>query len=765
MADKRTKRESNRSKNEKFTDKYAKKLLNFLDNSTEEVDQIGLMNDTFRSVVNTHLKDLKSASSGAIIDFIQFNEKDVKKSGNQPDNFMQTLTDNATSLYSVLSEKTRSTYAKYLDIEYVIKFNPALRQALHMTVNHICCADEATDTIVYNTKFDTSFTEEEKISLQKIIKVAEEEYDIRRKLKNNLLTPALEVGTAYCYMKPYSEIFSEFDKLQKKEVAMGRSGQKATPNNTGITVESFGNFADPIVYPVSKAYEGMTILRNTISPDSVSDKDITKALEKDETLSDFLINTSSIPEDVLTDAMSFKSFYRATEAAKTILSTGSGSPRNKQDEIVAVTDGTPAPKDLKDPFDKYTGVYIKIMEFRNMVPVTVFGEKLCYLYIHSDKKKFKQDMSNRNGMNLLNGVSNYSQNNKEKLFENMVAGLCNQISKDFGMDFLDKNIQFKRQIAECLVTNGFTNNKYKIQVIPAADIIEFKIKEDANGDGHSLLEDSVIPGKMLASLSVSKLLNYLNKYGDRTLVNYTKNPMDASGNNMLQALIRNFQESDINLPDILSGELLFNKIGRNNRIAIPKDENGTRVLEFEQLEGQRVELNTDYEEYLNKLTLMGSSVPSSILEYTDQLDFAKQVTTSNIKYAVTISGLQADLEPAITQFYRKILLHSGLTDDVKKKVNGPGFKIELARPRVLSNSNMLEAFGSAQQMGEQLGNIILASEGIDDNHPRAAEIKADFQLMYIEKEVPFIKIDEWRETARKIILESETKGPKEEATT
>ena len=268
---------------------------------------------------------------------------------------------------------------------------------------------------------------------------------------------------------------------------------------------------------------------------------------------------------------------------------------------------------------------------------------------------------------------------------------------------------------------------------------------------------------MLASLSVSKLLNYLNKYGDRTLVNYTKNPMDASGNNMLQSLIRNFQESDINLPDILSGELLFNKIGRNNRIAIPKDENGTRVLEFEQLEGQRVELNTDYEDYLNKLTLMGSSVPSSILEYTDQLDFAKQVTTSNIKYAVTISGLQADLEPAITEFYKKILLHSGITDELRQKINGPGFKIELARPRVLSNSNMLEAFGSAQQMGEQLATIILASEGIDDNNSKANEIKAAFQLAYIEDKVPFIDMKEWTETAKKIILESETKPPKEDA--
>lgn len=763
MADRRKKRET---KNEKFTDKYAKKLLNFLDNTTEEVDQIDLMNSTFRSVVNNHLKNLKSSSSGAIIDFIQLNEGDSKKSSVAPDNFMETLTENATSIYSVLSEKTRSVYAKYLDIEYVIKFNPALKQALDMTVNHICCADEATDTIVYNIVYGSSFSKEEQESIKNIIEKAEDEYDIRRKLKNNLIAPAVKIGTAFCYIKPYSEIFKEYDDIQKKEKSLGRSNsQRANVNNSGISLESFGSFVNNIEYPVSKAYEGITLLNNATG-EPVNPKEVSKALEKDETLPNFVLNSSPIPYDVLSDAMSFKSFSGAYEASgKATISTGTGSQKNTQDYSSGVMDSTPGTKkEDKNPFDKYTGVYIKIMEFRNMVPVTLFGEKVCYLYIHSDKKKFKQEHSSRNGMNLLNGVSNYSMNNKEKLFDNMVAGLCNQISKDFGMEFLDKNIQFKRQIAECLITHGFTNNKYKIQVIPASDIIEFKIKEDANGDGHSLLEDSIVPGKMLASLTVSKLLNYLNKYGDRTLVNYTKNPMDASGNNMLQALIRNFQESDINLPDILSGELIFNKIGRNNRIAIPKDENGTRVIEFEQLEGQRVDLNTDYEEYLNKLTMMGSSVPSAIMEYTDQLDFAKQVTTSNIKYAVTVSGLQGDLEPAITQVYRRILKHSSLSPELISLIDGPEFKVVLARPRVLSNTNLLEAFGSAQQMGEQLGNIILAAQGIDDNHPNVNEIKSEFQLRYIAQQVPFIDIKEYEEMAKTIIMEAE-KQPKDSDST
>ena len=760
VADRKQRKRGN--KNENLSEKYAKKLLSFLDKTTDETDQIDMMNSVFRNVVNDHLTNLKSESSGAIIDFIKSQEKSPKDDSQLTDNFMKTVTDNATGLYGSMSQSTRSMYSKYLDIEYVIKFVPSVKQALNMAVNNICCSDEASETIVYKTIFDSSFSDSEQKQITDIIDQIENEYDIQRKLKNNTIKPSVEIGTSYCYIKPYKEIFFEYAQLKANQDR--KENRVRSKNNDqdgkGKAMESFMDHTMAELYPISKAYEGITLMKDAMEDRPLSDKEVNKILEGEQ-LSDFLLNTSYIPEEAIQDAMALESVGKL---GKTSMSTGTGSPRTRK--VLSnnmYMDNVVPTKDMTDnPFDKYTGVYIKMMDFKNMVPLTAFGEKICYLYIHSDKKKFKQEFSSQNGINMLNSVGGYGANSKEKLFDNMVSGLCNQITKDFGIDFLDKNIQFKKQIAECLITHGFTNNKYKIQVIPASDIIEFKIKEDADGNGHSLVEDSIVPGKMLSSLTVSKLLNYLNKYGDRTLVNYTKNPMDHSGNNLLQQLIRNFQESDINLPDILSGELLFNKIGRNNRLAIPKDENGTRVIEFEQLEGQRVDLNTDYEEYLTKLTNMGTETPSSIMDYIDQVDFAKQVTTSNIKYAITISGLQADLEPSITEYYRRILVHSGLPEELKNKINGPGFKISLARPKVLSNSNILEAYGSAQQMGEQLGNVILASKGIDDNNPKAAEMRAIFQLEYIKENVPFVDIDKYVDLADKIILEAETK-PKEEA--
>lgn len=767
MAKDKPTRRSRRDK-ESVTDKYAKKLLNFLDKTTDEFDEVTLMNDTFNSVVNKHLSNMKSSSQGAIIDFIKANEnqsKDHSKSFPGDENFMKTMTDNAANLYGSLSQKSRSTYAKYLDIEYVIKFNPSLRQAITMTTNHICCADEASETIVYKEIFDSTFSEQEQTQIRDAIKQVEEEFDLRKKIKRNYIGGAVEIGTAYAYVKPYKEIFEEYAQLQKekklKEGNRARGTKDGNNANPFTAMESFN--VHPMMYPTSIAYEGISLL-STDGGKVPKDKDITEMLEG-ESLPDFLLCKSIIPEEVLVDAMALENL-----GGRDVLSIGTGSPKNRKrmsnnaymDSVDVTVD-----KDgkTKSEYDKYTGVYIKTLEYKNILPVTVFGEKVCYLYIHSDKKKFKQEYSSANGINMLNNVGGYSANNKEKLFDNMVEGICGKICKDFGIEFLDKNIQFKKQIADCLIANGFTNNKYKIQVIPATDVIEFKINEDSEGNGRSLIDDSIVTGKMQASLTVSKLLNYLNKFGDRTLVNYTKNPMDRSGNNKLQQLIRNFQESDINLPDILSGELLFNKIGRNNRIAIPKDENGTRVLEFEQLEGQRVDLNSDYEEYLNKLALMGSNVPSAIMDYTDQLDFAKQVTTSNIKYAITISGLQADLEPSITELYRRILIHSGLNDNLVEKIKDGGFKIELTKPRAISNTNMFEAYGSAQQMAEQLAGTVFAINGINEDDPDIAKMKAQFQWKYISETVPYIDMDKWEEVAKDILMENSKIPKKEEEST
>ena len=73
------------------------------------------------------------------------------------------------------------------------------------------------------------------------------------------------------------------------------------------------------------------------------------------------------------------------------------------------------------------------------------------------------------------------------------------------------------------------------------------------------------------------------------------------------------------------------------------------------------------EEYLEKLAIIGTGVPSVIMEYTDAADYAKSIVTANIKFAGRIATLQSDLEDPTTDLYKMLIASSTLDDALKEK--------------------------------------------------------------------------------------------------
>ena len=127
------------------------------------------------------------------------------------------------------------------------------------------------------------------------------------------------------------------------------------------------------------------------------------------------------------------------------------------------------------------------------------------------------------------------------------------------------------------------------------------------------------------------------------------------------------QESNITFGDLLSTNLSFAKFAPYGNIQIPTARNGDRLVDFETQEGQTVELKPEFEDWLEKMAIMGTGVPSVILEYTDAADYAKSLVTANIKFAGRIATLQSDLEEATTDLYIRLIEDSSLDDDLKKK--------------------------------------------------------------------------------------------------
>ena len=162
-------------------------------------------------------------------------------------------------------------------------------------------------------------------------------------------------------------------------------------------------------------------------------------------------------------------------------------------------------------------------------------------------------------------------------------------------------------------------------------------------------------------------------------------------------------------------------------------------MEFETQEGQSIDLSSDYEQNLEKQAIMGTGVPSVIMEYVGQTDFAKGFETANIKYSNRIASIQADFEEPLTRLYNELVQASSLADSLKEKVNGH-FEFRLPRPKVLAVSNSSDYLGTLQNLLQIISTIEYGDSNNDDQDE--VKRKEEFMRIAVRKYAPYIDWDE-----------------------
>ena len=239
------------------------------------------------------------------------------------------------------------------------------------------------------------------------------------------------------------------------------------------------------------------------------------------------------------------------------------------------------------------------------------------------------------------------------------------------------------------------------------------------------------------------MLNYINKTGNKTIAHIHRGPVNVYDTNQLNRIIRDLQDQDVTFNDLLSPNLVFNKFNRDGNMAIPTTRDGNKLVEFEIQEGQQIDMNPEYEKELEQMAILGTGVPSVIMEYAGSADFAKQLVSANIKFAGRIASLQADLEEPTTLLYKKLCENSNLTDD-QKAICAQSLEIKLPRPRVLVNSNNSEYVSSIIQTAEALAETALGRDTLTDTekNPNGTRIKEVLVLKIVKNDSPFIDWDE-----------------------
>lgn len=759
----------------------AKKLISTIDTGYNERTLLSSKDERIQEIITNELELAKGVSKGSIIDFATTMAKySAKQNGRDTKDIdgYTMFTEDIGNLFGYFQEINKNRYIELTDLKFISKFIPALGEAVKTTLDAIVSSDDMTDSINRNLEFGPSLTDAEKVQITAEIERFEKELKLLKKLRNIVYKKTLVSGNYYVYCVPYDELFNEYQRLVDEGRIIGNTlinnaiargaqtklNSKKGFNLKGIDKNFMASESTSSIETESMFSEESTNIINTAMESLITDEDFKKnENELRKVLELNFSNIEVIDSDYLAEALEgFSSAKYMKENLSSYRDVFGGN--GIMNEIV---DATPEASinttGTKESF-KVQGSYVKYIDAGKIIPVKVYTQIIGYLHVLDMTATKKATgmagmQTQTNTTNFMSSSSNVfssvtlTEEKRNKAVQTIVDAISDGIISNFSNKFVNKNSDFKQLIADCIVANGLVNNSFQIQFIPAKYIIPFTINEDENEMGQSILQDSLFPAKMLLSTIVAKLLLYMNKSGNKTIAYVRKGPIDVSTGNHVQRTIRMLQESNITFSDLLSTNLSFAKFSRNGSIQLPMASNGDRLIDFETQEGQEIDMNTPMEEYLEKLAIIGSGVPSVIMEYTDVADYAKSIVTANIKFAGRVASLDSDLEEATTLLYKALLKTSSLPDDIKNKAIN-SFQFKLARPKVLTNSNMSDYLSQVEQITRSIATLYL---GENDDNEDQTKTRQLFTKKLAADMLPFISWDKYEDLLQQSAVEVASK--------
>lgn len=645
-----------------------------------------------------------------------------------------------------------------------------LQEAIMITRDAIISADVVEGRMNRTLSFDgkdSSDTDED--NYVAVVEQLEKRYKLLDKIKNFIVPFTLEYGNYYVYIIPYSKLFSDFMR-NKRSIANGGGGirqigesttilesvqeedrksgsgigVKSKLNSSGVIDRMFDTFLEKADDTFKKQYnitnkkdEAYRNLKDEYS------KDVSSIMERVEICNDPDMAIPFIEEGLESFEAYAEYYYEGYEDRdKKVPRMNVDRPTNKKKNLnpfdtiqqTGSVDGAynADGKSVDENFDNIKDVYIKMIDPTRIIPVEIMDECIGYYMVYAEETT------------KLNGVVS-SGLNYQGLYGNaatttFIDELCERIVKSFDKKFLDENIKFKRLIVQAINYYNLNTNRVKFQFIPAEYIQEFKVDEDVDGHGQSIVKKSLFYAKMYLMLLMFKLMSIVMNSND-TKVNYVKQSgLRKDVANKVEEIIRRKQSREINMYDLYNYSSLINKIGSGSEMFVPTGRGSERPIETEILAGQEIQLNTDLMEMLKNSYILGTGVPAAIVNYLNEPEFAKIAEQNNSKYNARVVNYQLDFNPDITNMYKLIMKWA--TNIPQDKIDQ--FKFTLQPPKTNITAVKSEMIQSFQQVAEYIVRLFMGPN-YDEANPDNIRVIKELSLMLAEEQLPSLNLSHLRE--------------------
>ena len=706
--------------NKAFSDGF--KQLSNIDTTASHHDELVRMDNEVNELIRSELNNTKSITSDDMSTFLVKVFNDMEKNGVPVKSMEDIFGADDEGLIQFFQDRYRNRNMYYEDLNVICEQLYEMEEAIMTTRDAIITADDISQTVSRSISFKDTATGVDVDSYKQTVEEIETRLGLPKKIKNQIIPNTLKYGTYYVYTIPYSKLFEQQHLNIQKDLY--RTGTQRV--REAFVSENFDN-------------ELATELRKI--DDKLKDNTITAMKESIYDNISVLNDVCSIPLVEGVDVSGIYSDDKFRKAADDEIKDSMNDSAKYADAVYNKIKEESFEGTVKD-------CYIRFLDPRRVIPIKILDTTLGYYYVHESQLRInKAPFSNT--IRVTNSTApGLPSEDIEAVF---LSKITDKIVASFDKKFVQNNAKFKDLILNSLIYNDIYNKQLTFQFIPRDYMVEFTVNEDENGEGQSVLKRSLFYAKLYLALLIFKMVSIINRSNDTRIYYIRNSGIDSNIINSVQDAARSLKGRQINFMDLLNYNSIISRIGHNKELFIPTGRSGEKSIDFDILQGQDIPLNTELMEMLRTNMINGTGVPSVIMNYINEADYAKTIQMGHAKFVGRAVSNQLDFNPQLTELYQKILKYSGaqIPEDYIDKLI-----YTLNPPKTLNNINSADILSVADQI---VSAIVKAMVGDTANDDESAIVRDEMYNSLMKDYLPMINWSRAEDVHKAAVLAAQTK--------
>ena len=591
-------------------------------------------------------------------------------------------------------------------IDTILKYMPRLQEALDTRKDNVLSADHFSKDYINITSSNITNDSE---TYNEHIKFIKETYKFQD-LTDEIYDQASKYGEAFVYVVPYKKAVARLLKQKNNTHAELDIKESTIITESGnIQMDELPKDITPEMFEEA-GLDDIKLECYTGAINSVVEN--TMRFEKAcQSLNEMSLNYEGVnfsEETILESAENIRDVVKG-RFQKTIKDDLSFEGFDDRGQDGLVDKNTAKRKTKDDKFINVPGTIVKVLERKHVIPIYI--EEYCfgYYYIEVDgpynpvgdyDKMQDPTMSLKGSNSILSTNSMLDQSNKQNT---IIRFLANQISNFIDAKFINANQDLRNEIYTVLKYNYDNNsshmNKVRVTFIPPDDMehVYFNMNKDTHR-GISDLDKAMFPATLYCAMYITHSIWNMTRAQDKR-VYYVNQTVDTNISKTLLNTINQIKKGNFGIRQIENINHILNITGMFNDYIIPRSPGGQAPIDFEVMQGQQVEWQTEFMTSLEEMAVNSTDVPMEMIQMRNSVDYSSQLTMSSSKFLRKVYNRQSKYQKNLTRIFNKIY-NNEFDDNIQ-------LSVVLPPPMFLNITNTNQMMTNVNEYSQSVAQLIL----------------------------------------------------------